>query len=53
MMLVRLSNDKMVVTAVPICIGSSVTWPGGEASKGEEGFVDGCIEAVRKQDQAL
>lgn len=36
MMLVRLSNDKMVVTAVPICIGSSVTWPGREASKGEE-----------------
>lgn len=36
LVLVRLNNNKMVVTVVPLCTGNSVTWPGGEASEGEE-----------------
>lgn len=37
----------MIVTVVPICTGSSVTWPGGEASKGEEESLDLGMDVLR------
>lgn len=54
MVLVRLNNNKMVVTVVPICRElCDLAWRGGIQRRGRKpGFVDGCLEAVREQDQA-